>query len=422
MRQDKVENYELQLIACILANPKRLIETHIEPEWFEGQSFKMIAQALQPLKEFTDWSLKDLRKRIAFQDYFAKIYLEDLESLRDTYAGEYNLEQLERIVKTDYLERAFVKAQAEFYSYRRDEDGHRLQEIINELHTLQKPLESGEIYASQKEILEHLQKKDDSDFIKSYQSLDRVLNGGILNGQLIVIGARPAGGKSAFALSLGQKIMERNQGACVDFFALEMTKKQMLLRFIANEGGIHMMSVINPSKMNDREREEAIEVQKRLEKKNLRIFGQNHRTLSAISLEIAKKARACKEKGVVYVPIIDQATLVDVQGVKGDIRMRFIEITRTIKRLTIEYDIPIILLTQLRRADKGNEFAEPTNSDFKESASFEEDANVTILLWKSNERDKTETKVKIAKNRDGAAGAELDFKFIPHFMTFSERY
>ncbi|MDR2833470.1 MAG: hypothetical protein LBV67_07130 [Streptococcaceae bacterium] len=423
MHNEKAENYELQLIACILTNPSRLIETHIEAEWFEQSTFKTIAQALQAIKDFDDWTLQDLRKKIAHQDYFTSIYLEDLENLRDLYAKEYTLEQLERIVKTEYLERSFIKAQADFYQYRKDEDSRRLQEIIVELDTMKKPLENGDLAESEKELLEHLQKTEDGDFIKSYQSLDRALNGGILDGQLIVIGARPAGGKSAFAISLGQKIMNRNQGACVDFFALEMTKKQMIHRFIANEGGIHLSTIVNPAKMKPHDKQRAVEAFKNLKNKDLRIFGQNHRTLSSIALEIAKKARECKEKGVKYIPIIDQATLVDVQGVRGDIRMRFIEITRTIKRLTIEYDIPIILLTQLKRADKTkDEYSEPNNSDFKESSSFEEDANVTILLWKSNEHEKTETKVKIAKNRDGAAGSELDFKFIAHFMTFSEQY
>lgn len=416
------ENFELQLISYLLAHPNELAFSNMEPDWFQMFSLKTTVESLVSLKDVPNWSIEDLRRMIVSKDIFNGLKKSELEMLRDGCTNEYDLEQLERLVKGDYLERELKKTYDGYLSGKM-ENAHKLQEVLYELDTLKVPKESGELEASEQDIIEHLTKETDHEFIKSYPKLDECLGGGILDGQLIVIGSRPAAGKSAFAISLSQKIMEKAPSIHIDFFALEMTKREMIYRYLANESGVELKKIKNPSFMLFQERKLGNEAWERLKKKNLRIFGRNHSGLSSLASEISKKAKQCKEIGVKYIPIIDQATLVQANIKRAGIREQYIEITRTIKRLTIEFDIPIILLTQLKRpSDKKDDFKEPTNSDFKESSSFEEDANITILLWKSNQQDKSETKVMIAKNRDGVNGYPLDFKFNSRYMQFTEEF
>mgnify|MGYP001255384638 CR=1 FL=1 len=119
-------------------------------------------------------------------------------------------------------------------------------------------------------------------------------------------------------------------------------------------------------------------------------------------------------------PIIDHALLIDAGLAKKDRRLNMIEITKRLKGLSNELNIPIVLLTQLNReVDKVTK--KPVLADLQESASFEQDANVVMLLYLEDLEDRSKLWINIAKNRDGNIG-ELPFKLIGRYADFSFDY
>lgn len=118
--------------------------------------------------------------------------------------------------------------------------------------------------------------------------------------------------------------------------------------------------------------------------------------------------------------IIDHALLIDAGLAKSDKRLQIIEITRRLKMLTNELNIPIVLLTQLNRmTDKTKSI--PVLADLQESASFEQDANVVMLLYREEATNQENLTLNIAKNRDGILGS-IPFKLLGQYSDFDEDY
>jgi len=259
-----------------------------------------------------------------------------------------------------------------------------------------------------------------SPFIKTFESVDRILGGGLTRGSLYVIGARPSVGKSAAALSMAHKILQKNSGIRIDFFSLEMPLDQIMIRFVSKETRIHATHLRNPqaysNSMTKEKKKKALEAYQNLSKLNLRFYtDESMKKLNNIIRTIRK--RAIQDK---YVAIIDHALLIDAGLAKSDKRLQIIEITRRLKMLTNELNIPIVLLTQLNRmTDKTKSI--PVLADLQESASFEQDANVVMLLYREEATNQENLTLNIAKNRDGILGS-IPFKLLGQYSDFDEDY
>ena len=150
---------------------------------------------------------------------------------------------------------------------------------------------------------------------------------------------------------------------------------------------------------------------------DLRVYGAEYEQLNDIKQVIRKRA---KSKAGKYVAFIDYAGLVGVTDSRKTERQVMNEVTRTLKLLTNELDITIILFAQLNRGMEQRAEKKPTLADLKESGSLEQDANVVLLLSRNEQNEKI-VDCQIAKNREGMTGC-IPFKFIPQFMDFSIDY
>ena len=260
-----------------------------------------------------------------------------------------------------------------------------------------------------------------TNFIKTFPGeFDTLLGGGLTGGSLYVIGARPAVGKTSMALNLADNIVSNNKKVHVDFFSLEMPLDQMMNRYVAKKTRINSYFLRNPKHYQDKlsreKREEAIRAYKEIAKLPLKFYtAQSFRSLNKIIRKIKKNAVIGN-----YVPIIDHALLIDAGLAKSDRRLNMIEVTKRLKSLSNELNIPIVLLTQLNR-ETDRTAKKPTLADLQESASFEQDANVVMLMYLEDPEDKTKILLNIAKNRDGFTGV-LPFKLIGQFADFSFDY
>lgn len=404
-----IDNFEMQFTASLLNDPKQINDISINPDWFINDSFKEIVIAIQS-KNGEQELLSDILTTIKQLYPFNNITIDELIMLKDSeptssMADFYAIQ----------IHKSFVKQELKRLtdSYSVSEDERLLEQITDyqeELQSLNKKKMDGSIKGYE-QFIEHL-KAEKNNFIKTFKPLDTSLGGGFGPGELVVVGARPAVGKTAFAINLALQSITKNEGIATDIFTLEMTQDQMMYRFVSNKAKVNNMQIRNPKGLDRSKKRLAAKAYKEISEMNLRIYDQEYTQLNDIITAIKKRAEEGK-----YLAIIDYVGLVSVTDSRKDQRQIISEVTRRLKLLTNELKITIILLAQLsRETEKTGKV--PTLADLKDSGSLEQDANIVMFLYRPDEENRQAIKVKIAKSRDGVIG-EIPFKFIGQFMDFS---
>lgn len=242
-----------------------------------------------------------------------------------------------------------------------------------------------------------------------FDLLDDLL-GGLEGGDMIVIGARPSVGKSALVTQITSNLA-RN-GKKIGFYNLEMQEKQVYERFLASESGIPMSRIRNArSFIGDEE---------------LRFAQANDELLKATNIVLTTGGHSVRDirnesKHMDYdIIIIDYLQLLTADKTYSGNRTAEVgEISRAIKNLAMELNIPIIALSQMNRLSEQKDNKEPTMSELREAGNIEQDASVIMLLWNVDAEDKTKKGCKIEKNRQGKCGKVILY-FDGEHMKFSE--
>ncbi|MDR3128030.1 MAG: replicative DNA helicase [Bifidobacteriaceae bacterium] len=265
-----------------------------------------------------------------------------------------------------------------------------------------------------------------------FKDLDEKIHG-FANGQMIVIGARPGVGKTAIAVDIARHIGIRNEQE-VYFISLEMSNEELYSRILSAESNVKHTKFLKPSSLNQNDWQRLRTAQQRIENSPLYIESPPGITIP----ELRAKARQMKQQKGIKLLIIDYLGLITALDPSMSRVQIITEFTRSIKILSKELDIPIILLSQLNReSEKRAAFGSQTNSavdrsepkmsELRESGSIEQDADVVLLLHRSslpasdNDTYSNEAKLIVAKNRRGAQGSvflkfEGDFvRFLPTF-------
>lgn len=243
-----------------------------------------------------------------------------------------------------------------------------------------------------------------------FDKLDELL-GGLEGGDMIVIGARPAVGKSALVTQITSNLAR--QGKRIGFYNLEMQNKQVYERFVVSESGIGLTRLRRAIRFLGDEEQRFNDANKTLEKaENIVITSAGSRTVGEIKAE---------SKHMDYdIIIIDYLQLLKADTTyRGNRAAEVGEISRAIKSLAMELNIPIIALSQLNRASEGRETKEPTMAELREAGNIEQDASVIMLMWNLDENDRTKKGLKIDKNRQGECG-KIVMKFNGDTMRFEE--
>lgn len=232
--------------------------------------------------------------------------------------------------------------------------------------------------------------------------------GGVEGGDIVVLAARPAVGKSAMAL----QIIEYNalNGKKVCYINLEMQEKQIYERMLAKASKIDMLRIRNAvAFLNDEEEKFKSGNEKLKAFENIHVRNGSARV---------SDVRSCVKNGKYDLVVIDYLQLVKPDKGRGSNRYAEVgDISRGIKDIAMDYDVPIIALSQLNRASEGKEDKEPTMSELRESGDIEQDASVIIMLWNSDVNDKSKKRIKVDKARQGKFGSE-DIIFNGSSMTF----
>ena len=255
-----------------------------------------------------------------------------------------------------------------------------------------------------------------------FPSLDRLLLG-LREGQLVVIGARPAVGKTSFALNLA--LNAAAAGYTVGFFSLEMSGKEIAQRLICAYAALSI-SNFRTGRITPEQWSSINEATQELAKLDIYIDDTPGTTVT----EMRAKARRMlhnKEKAII---IIDYLQLVSPPpGRRAESRtVEVSEMSRGLKIMAKELGVPLIALSQLSRAVESRTGKRPQLSDLRESGSIEQDADIVMFLDRSSDEreaaredrpDEGVTRVIVAKNRSGPTG-EVDMAFVPSSTKFYE--
>lgn len=285
--------------------------------------------------------------------------------------------------------------------------------ILKELEALQSGRESNskklsEIVAENKDS--YFREKEVKPLRVGFDKLDDLL-GGLEGGDMIVIGARPAVGKSAFVTQITSNLAK--QGKRIGFYNLEMQNKQVYERFVVNESGIGLTRLRRAVRFLGDEKEKFDKANERLSKAdNIVITSAGAKSVGDIKAE---------SKHMDYdIIIIDYLQLLKADNTyRGNRTAEVGEISRAIKNLAMDFNIPIIALSQLNRVSTLKDDKEPTMSELREAGNIEQDASVIMLMWNIDEDDKTKKGCKIEKNRQGECG-KIVMRFNGDTMKFEE--
>jgi replicative DNA helicase len=230
--------------------------------------------------------------------------------------------------------------------------------------------------------------------------LDHFLQG-LKNSDFMILAARPSMGKTAFALNIASYLAVEKDIPVV-FFSLEMSSIQLIHRIFSIRGLIDMTE-LKSGNLNNQMTQELINISNKLSCSKLII--QDNIFNLAVLRSTARKLR--REKNIKLI-IIDYLQL--LEGTHRENRnLEISEISRSLKLLAKELDIPIIALSQLSRSVESRQVKKPMLSDLRESGSLEQDADIVMFLYREDyynpeTENKNITDVIIAKNRNGPTG------------------
>ena len=298
-------------------------------------------------------------------------------------------------------------AEKKIYALRKGERGDSLEHIGTVLH----------------KVFDRLTELSQSDSMIPGMStgltdLDTKING-LNNSDLVLVAARPAMGKSAFALNLAVNVAKKYKKT-VAVFNLEMSREQLALRLLASEGFLDMQK-LSTGKLSEEEWGKLCMASSALSQTDIRIDDNPMVTVA----DINAKCRRLDNLGLV---VIDYLQLMTGSGYgkNSDNRVALIgEISRSLKIMAKELNVPVNCLSQLSRAVEGRTDKRPILSDLRESGAIEQDADCVMFLYRDeyyneNTEDKGLAECIVGKNRHGETGT-VKLQWFGQFQTFTNR-
>lgn len=316
--------------------------------------------------------------------------------------------------------------------------------IVSEGYTREDGVESI-LDDAEREILEVAERKRTSEFrtikdvlIETYDNIEMLqsrkgdvtgtatgfvefdrMTAGFQKSDLIIVAARPSVGKTAFALNIAQNVATKND-ASVAIFSLEMGARQLAMRMLCAEGNIDAQK-LRTGRLEDDDWQKLTMAMGSLSQ--ARIYIDDSPSIRVNDIR-AKCRRLKQEKGLDIV-IIDYLQLILGSGGprrQENRQQEVSEISRTLKAMARELDVPVIALSQLSRGVESRQDKRPMMSDIRESGSIEQDADVVAFLYRDDYYDKESEKqniieIIIAKQRNGPVGT-VELAFIKEYNKF----
>ena len=299
-------------------------------------------------------------------------------------------------------------AEKKIYALRKGEHGDSLEHVGTVLHRVFDTLT--ELSQSESPI---------PGLSTGLRDLDTKING-LNKSDLVLVAARPAMGKSTFSLNIGLNVAKK-YNKTVALFNLEMSREQLVLRLMSSESFVELQKLVT-GKLSDEDWVKLCMASAALSQTDIRVDDNPTITVA----EMNAKLRRLDNLGLV---IIDYLQLMNGSGYgksTSENRVQVVgEISRSLKIMAKELNVPVICLSQLSRAVESRTDKRPIMSDLRESGAIEQDADVIMFLYRDeyynpNTEDKGVAECIVSKNRHGETGT-VKLQWIPQFQTFADR-
>ena len=352
-----------------------------------------------------DW----IERKVGASNDFTFDYL---ASLSDNCAGIENIEIYAKHIRTRRISNEIedLKENISYSNYQKSADEiTKLQSDLADAH------EDGmqNIVSKTIDYIDDL-KENGAGLSTGFKDIDKLLNG-LRNGTLTVIAGRPSMGKSTLAMNFANNISKNKS---VLFYSLEMTQVQLMMKIVSSETDIPLWKV-ERNQLTEDENDRWYKALAEAGDKNMTIIDKG-----GVSAEdIVVKARQLHGEKSLGVIIVDYLQIMSYDKSKEVSELG--NITRELKYLSKELDIPVILLSQLSRGVEYRGNKRPLMSDLRSSGEIEQDADVIIMCYrdeyytKEASTEKGMAEIIIAKNRMGQSGS-VECKFEGDYSKFSD--
>ncbi|MDM5201566.1 replicative DNA helicase [Fictibacillus enclensis] len=422
---------EQAVLGAIFLEPEALVTASeiLIPEDFYRASHQRIYQVMLDLSEKGEpvdlvTATAALADRKLLDEIGGVSYLSDLASSSPTAA---NIDYYSQIVEEKSLLRRLIRAATEIAAngYAREEE---VEAVLNEAEKTILEVanrKNGGAFISIKDVLVaaydnieqlHNRKGDITGIPTGFNDLDR-MTAGFQRNDLIIVAARPSVGKTAFALNIAQNVATKTEEN-VAIFSLEMGAEQLVMRMLCAEGNIDAQRLRTGSLLPEDWQKLTMAMG------SLSAAGIFIDDTPGVRIgDIRSKCRRLKQEKGLGMILIDYLQLIQGNGRAGENRQQEVsEISRSLKALARELQVPVIALSQLSRGVESRQDKRPMMSDIRESGSIEQDADIVAFLYRDDYYDKeSESKniieIIIAKQRNGPTGT-VELAFVKEYNKF----
>lgn len=252
-----------------------------------------------------------------------------------------------------------------------------------------------------------------------FRDLDKMTSG-LQRSDLVIVAARPAMGKTAFALNVAQQAAVKGK-ASVLIFSMEMSKEQLGQRLLSMESRVEMQKL----KTGDLNRKDWDDINIALDVlSEASIFIDDTPGISI--MEIKNKCRRIKAEHGLDLVVLDYLQLMSFEGRAESRQQEISALSRNLKLIAREMDCPVIVLSQLSRAPEQRQDHRPQLSDLRESGSIEQDADIVLFLYRDDYYEKENSEkpgvceVIIAKQRSGPTGT-VELMWLEKYTRFADK-
>lgn len=429
---------EQSVLGSVLLRPEALITAmeYLQTNDFYRRAHQLIYQAMIDLNDrneeidvVTVANVLETSKQL--EDVGGAPYLAELANVVPTAA---NVEYYAKIVEDRSLLRRLIQASTDIISetYEESDDVPTLLDAAEQkiLEVSERKNRSGfvkisEVLKDSMEEIDQLYKnaEDITGLSSGYRALD-LMTAGLHEDELIILAARPGVGKTAFALNVAQNI-GTSTDENIAIFSLEMGATQLVNRMLCAEGTINANN-LRTGQLTEEEFEKLFVAMGSLSRANIYIDDTPGIRVSEIR---SKARRLMQERGGIGLIIIDYLQLIEGSG-RESRQQEVSEISRQLKKLAMELNVPVIALSQLSRSVEQRQDKRPILSDLRESGSLEQDADIVAFLYREDyyrsedgedddeQEEDNVVEVLIEKNRSGARGS-VKLLFIKEYNKFS---
>ncbi len=398
-------------IGIILDSSNKLDDYDLKSDDFMGINNRELFQCILDMKEHGDFI-----DNATFLDYLGKTYptnqrlFNHAANIMAGFVSDAGLSNYYKAIQRDSQGAKLVTTltglatmAGEYGSY-----PDKMENVLNTLADLQEPEQKGlvDLKTNLSGFLNELDRRQDlkgmDGLATGFEKLDERING-LKAGNLVIVAGRPAMGKTTFALNISDKAAMNDK--TVLFFSREMSSSELIDKSMSNISGVSLKS-IKTGTLNESEWPMLTQALTNFQNKKL-FIDESSRTVQQISIVAKKK----KMRDGLDLIVIDYLQLMD--GIGENRTAQIGSITRGLKSLAKELEIPIILLSQLSRKVEERQDKRPMMSDLRDSGEIEQDADIIMFVYRDevyyedDPMNKGVVEILISKFRNGEIGKEF---------------